>query len=574
MSFNDNTSTKKYYPNTSPNLSKTLNFFYKPISHQDEQLLYSINTLPNEINKKTDEINNMFNTKFGKSFLNIKPRALVNFENQLKQYLLSPNNKALTKIPWLHKKILEEQRKKEENLKKKIKLGSIVYYYFRDGKKKFAINTSIMKEKYLIRSSNFASSDTKDIINEAFTKVKFWDKNAKRVSQILDTPISKRNSIVRLSKNSKYKLNEVISSNRCNDSEKTIYSLVSNIKKNKNINNNNVISEQNESLIKEVNNENSIFSEESDKYTIVKNDKNNTNSNTNSNTKSNSNKNKNFNNKNDISICCFPDISNCESSMKVEKKKIYNKIKNERNNKSISNYKYKINKTSVNFFNKYNINTNNSVSKKTKPLYKLVNEIDKNNLENTSQKKNAKYFLNTNYSTDNKKSSKKYLSSIFNRNAKTAKKNNFRSDSRNSKIINNTKSNFTAHNFSYKIQDSINERINNLNQYVRKCNDKLVGFVEHSDKILIKLEKSINKKTMDKTQVNLHTLLSDKKLNNKKKYNKTSMIKLLLDDAKRQVGVEDKFEIYFNKNKKTKRKNAKINLLTQKMIKDLNIDIN
>ena len=578
MSLNENLPINRYYPNTSPKLSKSSNFFYTPISPQDDKLLLSENTLPIEINKKTDEITHMFNSRFGKSFLNIKPRALITFENQLKNCLLSPNSKILNRIPWLYKKILEEQRLKEENLKKKINLGSMVYYSFRDGKKKQAINIGEVKEKYLIHSSNFSSSDTKDIINQAFTKVKFWDKNAKRVSKILDRPILRRNSLARLSKISKYKSSEIISSNRNNDSQETINSLFSNFRQSKNMNNN-IKNEQDESLIKETikENENSILSEDSAKNTTVKIDKNNTNSYTN--TKSNSNNtNNNIKNKNDTftntnAMNCFADTSNCESLIKSDKKKFYNKIKNERNNNIlISNYKSKISKTSNNFFNRYYNSYNESVSKKSKPLIELIN--DKNYLDNNSPKDNMKYFMNINNLNDDTKNSEKYLLNIYNRNTKTINKNSFRNDSRNRRTIYNNKNNFNTHNFSYKINDTINEQINNLSQYVKSCNNKLIKFVERSDKILIKLSKSINKETKDKNQTNLQLLLSDKKLKRKKRNNKTSQIKLLVKNAKKQIGVEDTFDVNFNNNRKTKRKNARINKLTKKMIEDLNLDIN
>ena len=115
--------------------------------------------------------------------------------------------------------------------------------------------------------------------------------------------------------------------NRNNDSQKTINSVFNNFKQSKNISNN-IINEQDESLIKETinKNENSILPENSGKYTTVKIEKNNTNTNTNINTNINTKSNSNYTNNNNIknkndnyTINSFPYISNCncESSLKL-----------------------------------------------------------------------------------------------------------------------------------------------------------------------------------------------------------------------------------------------------------------
>ena len=99
MSLNENMPLKKYYLNTPTKLSKTSYYFNSPTSSNEDELLFFKNILPTNINKKKDEIYYLFNLKFEKSFLYLKLRALITFENQLKKCISSPNNIILNHIP-------------------------------------------------------------------------------------------------------------------------------------------------------------------------------------------------------------------------------------------------------------------------------------------------------------------------------------------------------------------------------------------------------------------------------------------------------------------------------------------
>ena len=140
--------------------------------------------LPAEISHKKKLIANMFNTKFGKSFLNRKPEYLIMMEKLLQKYLFDPDSKFLNKLPALQKKLRIERKMNEEMLTAKINMGEMTFYNLRDKNNKNIRIITNSKEKLLGLSKNFASHNGKDIVTNQFYKIKFWDRNAKRIDKL------------------------------------------------------------------------------------------------------------------------------------------------------------------------------------------------------------------------------------------------------------------------------------------------------------------------------------------------------------------------------------------------------
>lgn len=140
--------------------------------------------LPEEISLRKKKINRMFNLRFGKHFVNIKPESLIVFENQLKDYFFSPNSKFLYNFPSLRKKLLFDKKINYDKLSTKIDIGSLLYLSEAEKKKKIDENKK-KNEKILAFSKNFATQITKDVITSEIYKVKFWDKNANRIKKYL-----------------------------------------------------------------------------------------------------------------------------------------------------------------------------------------------------------------------------------------------------------------------------------------------------------------------------------------------------------------------------------------------------
>ena len=140
--------------------------------------------LSQEISNRKKLLNRMFDARFGKFFFDIKPESLIIFEKQLKKYFFSPNSKFLDNFPRLRKKLHFNNNINDIKLSAKINMGSLLYFSEANKKliKKGNINT---KEKIINFSKNFSTNYTKDIINNEIYKVKFWDKNAKRINKLL-----------------------------------------------------------------------------------------------------------------------------------------------------------------------------------------------------------------------------------------------------------------------------------------------------------------------------------------------------------------------------------------------------
>ena len=133
----------------------------------------------------------MFNIKFGKEFLNQKPEALKLLEKRLIKYLFDPDSKFLAKLPKLQRKLRHEKKISEELLKAKIDIGSMIFYDLRGRNKRKTRNMNLGKEKILSISKNFTSSPIKDVVGNALNKIKFWDKNSKRLKNFFKKNLMK-----------------------------------------------------------------------------------------------------------------------------------------------------------------------------------------------------------------------------------------------------------------------------------------------------------------------------------------------------------------------------------------------
>lgn len=149
--------------------------------------------LPLEISRRKKLINRMFNLRFGKLFFKFKPESLMIFENQLKKYYFSPNSKFLYNFPRLRKKMLFNKKINYQTLASKINLGNLLYLSETE-KRKTKQEFINKKEKAITLSKNFTTQITKDIVNTEVYKVKFWDKNAKRIEQYFNKIYGSKNS--------------------------------------------------------------------------------------------------------------------------------------------------------------------------------------------------------------------------------------------------------------------------------------------------------------------------------------------------------------------------------------------
>ncbi len=142
--------------------------------------------LSEEITNRKKLLNRMFDVRFGKFFLDIKPESLIIFEKQLRKYFFSPNSKFLYNFPRLRKKLNFNNNINDTKLSAKINVGSLLY--FSEANKKLLKNDNIRtKEKIITFSKNFSTNYTKDVVNNEVYKVKFWDKNAKRIKKLLSS---------------------------------------------------------------------------------------------------------------------------------------------------------------------------------------------------------------------------------------------------------------------------------------------------------------------------------------------------------------------------------------------------
>lgn len=211
-----------------------LNEKIEPVFHRDI-MIQKIDKkktlrLSQEISNRKKLLNRMFDVRFGKFFLDIKPESLIIFEKQLRKYFFSPNSKFLYNFPRLRKKLLFNNNINDNKLSSKINVGSLLY--FSEANKKLVDNDNIRtKEKIITFSKNFSTNFTKDVINNEVYKVKFWDKNAKRINKLLSKKYQDKKS---------KEINENILNNENEDEKKIDLSkFPSQESKKSNFNNNN-----------------------------------------------------------------------------------------------------------------------------------------------------------------------------------------------------------------------------------------------------------------------------------------------------------------------------------------------
>ena len=153
--------------------------------------LYIQTNILQNISQKETHIYKLFRKNLGKHFFGMKPTSLLLFEKRLKQYFIQSN---------FLDSFLE---KKSINFKDKINIGSLDFLALSEKNTKSDILNSLNHEKILSISKNFASRQSKDIINQEFFKVKYIQQNAKRIAKILNHKKNKNTTLELKSFNNK-----------------------------------------------------------------------------------------------------------------------------------------------------------------------------------------------------------------------------------------------------------------------------------------------------------------------------------------------------------------------------------
>lgn len=139
-------------------------------------------SMSREIKNKQKIINKLFKDKFDKNFFNIKFESLKEFESSLKVYLFSPESQFLNYFPRLKRKLIKAKKIKEEKLKEKINIGSLLFLSLNGQRNR---NNKNINDKFFKMSKNLSSSMAKDILSNSLYKVKFEKKNKERLNKIL-----------------------------------------------------------------------------------------------------------------------------------------------------------------------------------------------------------------------------------------------------------------------------------------------------------------------------------------------------------------------------------------------------
>ena len=196
--MNNNLNKRKTIINSDCDLSSFIGNELTTPSFIDVSLTKNIelkkeNNIIQNINQKEKEIFRLYYNRLGRNFLNEKPKSLVLFEKRLKKYLFSPESKILEKFPSLHQRIKNETNKIDTiGFNNKIDMGQMMYYSLNNKNNKNDIFIANNKEKYLETSKNFLFSPIKDVVNSEFYKVKYLDKNYKRLGKILSNKSIKK----------------------------------------------------------------------------------------------------------------------------------------------------------------------------------------------------------------------------------------------------------------------------------------------------------------------------------------------------------------------------------------------
>ena len=535
--------------------------------------------LSKEITKKKYQISHMFNTKFGKNFLNQKPEALKIFEKRLAKYLFDPDSKFLAKFPKLQRKLRHEKKISEEVLKSKIDIGSLVFFDLRGKNRRKTRNINNGKEKILTISKNFSSTPIKDIVGDTYYKTKFWEKNAKKIKNFYNNKYAKykQNYIEEkdelnendfLDNEDNYFIKEIIMKNCNTKREKsdlklnTINNTMSNI-------NNNPSSNSNLNAIIKTNNLNN-------------NNVNNINQN-NINLKNNMRK---ISNKT-ISLNNIDKFDPSSLEIKVNESSSFG-IKDSKRKKSPINKYNHINTDNEKFMTSYNmdfrklddlfpkLNTYNNLSRNQNSH---SNFITKSNTNNT----NTATYRNTMYNISNVKANNKNL--LLSINDFNKKKIINKSVLKNVKI--NSSKKYSPRLYLQKIDDdlkkknnkyknNLNNQIIKLNKYTNKCNTELIKLIDGNNNDNYKERK---KQIIKKTKLDIKEILVGKNNNATKNKNEIpQQIKAKEKDTVRnliKIAIYDTGDNYGESDPKKKEKvlKKKINYISDEqalgMIEDI-----
>ena len=437
-----------------------------------------------KIEQMQEKILKLYNDRLGKNFLNKKPLSVVLFQKRLKSYLFSPESKFLENFPSVQKKLRNEFNKVDiTSFNNKIDLGSMIYYSLNDKKnKKDEFFNDDNKEKYLEKSKNFCSVPTKDIINSQFYKVKYQQKNAKRIGKILI------NKLI---------LNDLsLSQNKSNESDNKVEDFNNYIKYEKDI----------------VDHKQIINIKSEDKK-----DK----------------SNNSINNANDSSfIANSPSYENKnifrDNSRQISNKTAYNSFNKLclNNLTERKNPPYK-NNTIKNILSYKELDSSRKKSKNNNIINVEFSPINKT--LTCPNRKKLSCFWQTNPNINmHKKSVKKNL---FKKLTETSKIYFFRNKNKSKKVINIDF--IKKKSLSYK--NNIENNIDSLNQYTQTCNSQLLKLVKNNQ---IKEKKYLqtNKNDEDKEMKDLLSYKLNKKANNayikkKLKEEKLKKIKIITNDT-------------------------------------------
>ena len=475
--------------------------------------------LSKEINKKKYQISHMFNIKFGKEFLNQNPEALKLLEKRLIKYLFYPDSKFLAKLPKLQRKLRHEKKISEELLKAKIDIGSMIFYDLRGRNKRKTRNMNLGKEKILSISKNFTSSPIKDVVGNALNKIKFWDKNSKRLKNFFKKNLMKNREEI--------DENEENISNKDLDSkdykthrEKANLKLnIYNSNENNNLNTNiisndsisNTISKNFLKLTSHVSNKSVVFGNY-DKMEPSSLDTRNNESNS-FGKKDSLRKRSSINKSIENNLDGDKFINSYTSDFRkldyiIPKIAIYNNLS--RNNGNISNLFYKS-------------NTNTEMKKNNK--YNISNIKTKSNF----------LFTQTNFR------SKKYVSNNYSK-AFSGFKINYNSKHKYSPRFHLPKYDEILKKKNIKYKANLNNQIVKLNKYTNKCNIELIKLIDgnNGDNYKERKRKIINKTKLDMKEILIGDNIKknknkiEEKMKEKEKENNT--VKVLVERAKIDMG--------------------------------------
>lgn len=433
-----------------PNIDFNDSLVFKGFSNLNQDSKKELK-LSKEINKRKIQISRMFTEKFGKHFLNQKPEQLKILERRLARFLFNPNSIFLSKLPKLQRKILQEKKVPEPFLKSKIDIGGMVFYELKEKNNKLDMNSDNAKEKMLSISKNFSYKPVKDIIGQTFYKVKFWDKNSKRINNFIRSRLA-RSKYANLNEH----IQELMQENEL-DNEMMLEN---------DDNNNNILkdfnSQRERAKINSIDNNRNIWPK----------------SNFQSLTEGNKYINNSLDKKDNTSLDIKIDNS---TSIRLKDKNENKKGKRHSLTKSVESEK--------------NINAYTPNSKALRyliPKLSNFNNISRNYNANTPKifMKSNTFRKNLNNINDNIQLNEHYLNTVSNFNKSNSKSHNRNIFKLYNGSISKTIKKYSSRNIFFhkddiilkkkklKFKNNINDQITQLNQYTNKCNTELIKLID------------------------------------------------------------------------------------------------